>query len=262
MSKQMQFLVNPRGRKRRAGTKKKAVAKKAPARRRRRRTVAAKRAAPVRRKKARRTSAGVPQWVRDKGFTSWPAYMESIRGGKTVARRRRKSSARKSAAPARRRRRRSVTAAAPRRRRRSYRRNPFGISTSGSGSIVAIATQGAKDAAGIIVGETAARLVRGRVGMEGNTIPAAVVETVTGVAIAVAIRKKFPGMARMVAAGAIAGPMRTAIKSAHLPYVSAALGDEGELPLLGTYDLGGEYQLGTGLGDELGAYANEAGVYA
>jgi hypothetical protein len=253
--------VNPRGRKRRA-TGKKVTAKKRPARRRRA-TATVKKAPARKRRTARRTSAGVPQWVRDKGFTSWASYMESIRGGKTVAKRRRKSSTRKSSTAPRRRRRRSTAVARAKTTRRRYRRNPFGVRTGGLGGIVGIAKQGAMDAVGIIAGEGAARFVRGRAGLEGNTVPAAIVETVTGVAIAVAIRRKFPNAARMVAAGAIAGPMRTAIKSAHIPYVSTALGDEGELPLLGgMYELGTYDQIGSGLGDELGAYGTEANAYA
>lgn len=270
MAKQMQFLVNPRGRKRRRPSGQKALATK----KKRRRRTAVRKAAPKRRRAvtkapaarkrstARRTSAGVPQWVRDKGFTSWPAYMESIRGGTTVAKRRRKRSTRKSSAAApRRRRRRSTTSAKRTTRRRSYRRNPFGIPNTGG--IVGIAKRGAVDAVGIIVGETAARFVRGKVGMEGNTVPGAIVETAAGVALAIAVRRKFPNAARMIAAGAIAGPMRTAIKSAHIPYISPALGDEGELPLLGgMYELGTYDQIGAGLGDGLGAYSTEQGAYA
>lgn len=259
------MMQNPKGRpvKRRARKARKAV----PARRR-----VAKRAkvSPPRKAKTRkRKTGGVPAWVRAKGFSSFAAYMASIRpGGKTVAKRKRK--AKSSGAKRRRRsapRRKTATAAAPKRRARrrgGFRRNPGGSLVSGFApkALLGRAIDGLKDGAAGTAGMAVARFARGKMNLDGNTVPGSLAEL--GIAILTApIVEKFAGreMARAWTQGAFMGPMITAVKSAHVPYIAPALGDEGELPLFGgVFDLGSTYELGDGSDGATGA-SNLGGNY-
>ena len=215
MAKRMTFLENP-------------------ARRSRRRKTA---------RKAPRKARGVPAWVRARGFTTWRAYMDSIRkggkGGTMAARKRR-------------RRRRSVSRAAPRRRRRSRpvyrarrrtRRNPAGINAR---NITRVTVQAVQDGASVVVGQTAARMVRGRVlGMDGGSVPGMATEALIGVAGAVLLQRVGRDFARMFAAGAMSAPLSSVVRGLNIPFVSSALGDEGDFYLPG---VGGSYRLGPGVG--------------
>lgn len=230
----------------------------------------------ARRRKVARKSAskgragGVPAWVRAKGFSSWAAYMESIRGGKKMARRRRKAAKRSGVRRVRRRRRRNPVAlvASPRRRRRSVarvvsrrrrRRNPFG--SAGGGivkQITGIVVQGVKDGAIGTAALAGARIVRGRfANMEGNTPVGIGVEAAVGVVQALVLRRVFGAdVARAAMQGVTQGIITTVVKGANIPVLSPGLGDEGELSLLsGIYDLSGVYQL---QGDELPLLSGEA----
>jgi hypothetical protein len=204
----------------------------------------------AKRKAARRKTTGVPAWIRAKGFSSYAAYMASIRPGGNVATKRRKSRKRSSGA------RRS-----PSRRRRSYRRNPSGLSLGSVFNPKTIMSQvidGAKDAGIGVAGMAAARLVRGKLNIDGNTPKGAIVELGFGI-LGAPLVAKFAGRdaARAFVQGVFMGPAITAVKSMHVPVIAPALGDEGELPLFGgSYDLGGTYDLdaiGAGGGAAIGA---------
>ena len=149
---------------------------------------------------------------------------------------------------ARRKRRARRAVAAPRRttrRRRSwFRRNPAGFSVSG---ITKSATQGVIDAGELIVGKTASRLVRGKLGFAGGTTIGAIVEFVTALAGGQLVGKYDGNFGKMFIAGGIAAPLESVVKSLNLPFISSALGDEGDLievGLAGAYaddGLGGVY---------------------
>lgn len=160
-----------------------------------------------------------------------------------------------------------ATAPRKRARRRRLKRNPFGISLGGGGgkkisyaprSLMQTAMHGAIDAGAGVGGQALARLGRGRLNLEGNTIKGALAELLIGIGTAPLVAK-FAGddIARAYVQGVFMGPLTTAIKSRNIPIIATALGDEGELPLFaGVYDeLGGAYELtpiGAGAGGGIG----------
>lgn len=117
-------------------------------------------------------------------------------------------------------------------RRRTFRRNPAGFRAS---SIVPMLLQGAKDAAGVVVGKAGARLARSRLGYESGTVVGSAVEVAVGVVGGMLAAKVSPAFGRMVTAGALAGTLEAVVKSANVPFISSALGDAGDLAELGNH---------------------------
>lgn len=122
-------------------------------------------------------------------------------------------------------RRRHVYATNPRRRRRHhYRRNP-------AGSFVRMATTGVKDAAAIVVGKAATRVVSNLIPVGTNVgIIGAVKQVAVAVGVGYAASKlvKRGDFARFVTAGGIAGALETIVKGLNIPILSANLGDGAE----------------------------------
>lgn len=175
---------------------------------------------------------------------------------------------RRSAPKTRRRRRRNpvaVTAARSNPHRRRRRRNPsIGASFR---DIPNMALQGMIGAGQVIAGKGVARLVRGKLNIEGATTTGSIVEVGVGIAGAMFMRRRWPHFAERFLIGAFIAPLETIAKQANIPYISVALGDEGTLPLIAGEDdliniggeyfpralMGGEYQPAgmAGLGDEV-----------
>lgn len=109
------------------------------------------------------------------------------------------------------------------RRRHHYRRNP-------AGGVVKLAVQGVKDAAAIVVGKAATRVVSNLIPIGTN---AGVIGAVKQVAVAVGVGfaasklVKRGDFARFVTAGGIAGALETIVKGLNIPILSANLGDGG-----------------------------------
>jgi hypothetical protein len=147
----------------------------------------------------------------------------------------------------------AVTRANPRRRRR---RNPLGGRGGMLSGIPQMAMQGAIGAGQVIVGKGVARLIRGKFNLEGNTTTGSIVEVGIGLAGAIAMRRKYPRFAERFLIGAMIAPLETIAKQSNIPYLSTALGDEGQLPLIAGEDvvnIGGEYYptaLASGLSGE------------
>jgi len=110
-----------------------------------------------------------------------------------------------------------------RHRRHHYRRNPFG------GGVVKLATQGVKDAAAIVVGKAATRVVSNLIPIGTN---AGVIGAVKQVAVAVGVGYaasklvKRGDFARFVTAGGIAGALESIVKGLNIPILSANLGGD------------------------------------
>ncbi len=137
--------------------------------------------------------------------------------------------------------------AAPRRRRRArslFRRNPGGFSLKGIGEQ---AMQGVIDAGELTLGKIGSRLVRGKLGFPGGTTTGMIVEFVTALGGGLVTSKWDRNFGKMFTAGGISGPIESVVKTLNIPFVSAPLGDEGdliEIGLAGVYDddgLGGVY---------------------
>lgn len=107
-----------------------------------------------------------------------------------------------------------------------------------------MALQGVIGAGQVLAGKGVARLVRGKMNIEGNTTTGSLVEVGIGIAGAIAMRRKFPRFAERFLIGAFIAPLETIAKQSNIPYLSTALGDEGTLPLISGEELvniGGEY---------------------
>lgn len=192
------------------------------------------------------------------------------RGGGSMARKRkhsRRRASRKRRSPVTTLRRHAVYATNRKRRRHSYRRNPGGL----FGTVMKDATQGVKDAAGILVGKAATRVVSNLIPIGTNAgIVGAVKQVVVAVGVGIAAKKlvKRGEFARFVTAGGIAGALETIVKGLNIPVLSANLGGGEELisidvptgpgisaypggPTIGAYPMG---DLGDGMG-ELGMMA-------
>lgn len=136
---------------------------------------------------------------------------------------------------------------APRRARRRARslfsRNPGGFNVKSIGNN---AMQGTIDAGELIVGKATARLVRSKLGFAGGTTTGSIAELVIALAGGMLVGKYDRNFGKMFTAGAIAAPLEATVKQLGIPFVSSALGDEGdliEIGLAGVYDdgLGGVY---------------------
>jgi hypothetical protein len=159
-----------------------------------------------------------------KGFRTWKTYMASIRPGAKKKRARKRKPAARSNPPKRKRRaskmatkrrRRTTTARKTRRRRRTYRRNP---------DIVSNLTKGVGNAVMLVGGKAAARIAADFVpipqaGAMGMAVQAGVALGVGLLADAFLPRAQ----ADYVLAGALAGPIESAVISFGVPYVSEAL---------------------------------------
>ena len=219
--------------------------------------------------KVRRSASGGARKRRKvpNGFKSWKTYMASIRPGGKKAKRRKAVRTRRAAkrsngvksTMAKRRRKRSTTAVArrPRRRRsvvraavKRYRRRSGGagrFSLSGRG-VMGIAMSGMKDGAIGVAAKAGVRLIRGKTGYDGGTAIGTGIEVVGAVLLSVAAGKLLgAGAARAAAQGAFMAPIETFLKQAKVPYLSSALGDEGD------------FASGTVIGDGMGAYPSLTG---
>jgi hypothetical protein len=168
----------------------------------------------------------------------------------------------------RRRRRRSTSVAAVgarravRRRRRhgGGGRRSTGLSIGGRSGIVPMLVQGVKDAAVITGGKAAANVVSRLIPMPVQGITGRVLSTsIAAVGVGFAANK-FLGrdMARFAIAGALQAPIEGFVKSANIPYISPALGDD----VLGDYydsGVSGYPSVGAGNGGVAG-YPNVEGV--
>lgn len=231
------------------------------------------------RRKARRTTRrksasrrAVPQWVRDKGFTTWGGYMASIRPGRktrkggTVAKRRKRRAT--SARPAAKRRRRrsyrrnlpTVYASNPRRRRRhSYRRNPpMALNAKG---MVKTVTNAGMNAVGVLSGKVAARVGRGKIGVAQGTPVGILTEVAIGIAGGIATKKFSPRFAEMFITGAVVSVIEPLAKGFLPAAVGGALGDEDGL--ISGASLAGYLNGGGGMGsyDRDDAVAGTVGSY-
>lgn len=194
--------------------------------------------------------------------TARRAAKRAVQSGGSMAKRRK----RRRANPKRRRRagyivgkarirRRKMNPVGRRRRRRHYRRNPGAVR-----GLMQIATQGVKDAAGVVIGKAATRTVSGLIPFGANTgIVGALKQVVVAVGVGYGAHR-FMGkdFARMVVAGGIAAPLETFVKSLNIPLLSPALaaGDEA-YAALGAYPLAaypralaGVADVGDGMGAE------------
>lgn len=176
------------------------------------------------------------------------AFNEQRRKTRRVVKRKtRRKSARKSVRkPARRQatvkrrttRRRPVRRKTVRRRRSTIRRNPPKFSAKG---ILKQVQQGAIDAAGVVVGKAATRIVANLVpinkeGMLMNFVVQAGSALVVGIAAGMVVSRD---MARMVIAGGFAAPIEGFAKG--IPFIGPMLGDD--YLELGEYEVG-EYAMG------------------
>ena len=109
------------------------------------------------------------------------------------------------------------------RRHRRGRRNPPLV-----GGLMKDAVQGVKDAAGILVGKAATRVVSAYIPIGTNTgVVGAVKQVVVAVGVGFAAKKlvKRGDFARFVTAGGIAGALESIVKGLNIPILSANLGD-------------------------------------
>jgi hypothetical protein len=188
-----------------------------------------------------------------KGFSSWKAYMASIRpgakkkkrarpnpsGGSTVARkrkRRRTSVARRS----------SSSSSSRTTRRRRYRRNPPAVLRN----LPAFAMGAAVGAVSATGGKILARKGRALVRQAPGTVLGMAAEALIGIAAGALIATKFPTIGRDVALGGIQSPLESAISRMKLPVIGDALGaDDYYLGFSDAVD-----SLNAGGGNGLGGY--------
>lgn len=145
----------------------------------------------------------------------------STRKGITMKRKRTRSTRRRRTRVARRRR---TFAANPprrirRRSRRRFRRNPGTVK-----GLIGMATQGLKDAAGVVVGKTAARALPQVLGLPQAGAMGLGIQAVAALVVGYGA-SRFLGhdVGRMVLAGGLAAPLESAVKQMNIPIVSAAL---------------------------------------
>lgn len=192
-------------------------------------------------------------------FTSGPKKGQfKPRGAKKRRRRRNPASSSTSAAarsstvkksnPSRRRRR----AAAPARRRR--RRNP------GTPSLVRQLVGGVKDAAAIVGGEAAARIIPTMAKLPKEGPVGLAVQAAAGVAAGY-LANRFMGreVGRLVLAGALSAPLKTALVAARVPVLSPALSPATQAEALGAYKSLRAYVLPSG--DQVGTRRPGMGSY-
>lgn len=180
---------------------------------RKRKKKARKATARKRRKGTSRNRRGVPQWVKDKGFSSWSAYMASIRPnpgkGRTMASRRKRSRRRPT-----------------RRRRRTYRRNPPLV----RGAIKTL-VNGAQGAAIAVGGKVGARMIRNLLPLEDTGIMGVAKSALSAVAVGIAADKVLPARFRDAAViGALMAPVEDVASSLNLPFLNAGLASYPVIP--------------------------------
>jgi hypothetical protein len=120
-------------------------------------------------------------------------------------------------------------------RRKHYRRNPGGSMVR---SVIGIAKQGVKDAAGVVIGKAATRMVSGLIPFGANTgLMGAAKQVLVAVGVGYgAHRVMGKEFARMVVAGGIAAPLETLVKGLNIPLLSPALAaGDGAYAALGAY---------------------------
>lgn len=218
--------------------KRKAVTRKAVTR-----TVAARGAAKRARQSPRQSSAkrkrtsGVPAWVRAKGYTTWAAYMASIRPAATSARGTHSTQPGGHVAKRKTKSRRRPQASAPRKRR--YRRNPPMSLRALPGMLL----QGVQDAGVIVGGKALSRIVPTMLNLPREGTTGIAVQALTALGVGFAGQRAFGGqIGRLLVAGAFSGPIESAVKKMNVPLLSPSLGDEDG------------YQLGSYAPAELAAY--------
>lgn len=207
----MTFLVNPRGKRRRA----------------------------TGRGAQRQTKRPPP-----KGWASWRAYMASIRPGATKAGASHssegsKSMARKRTTKKRHTRRRAVTRAhAPKaahhtRRRRHTRRNPVGVRARSIGAALknlpAFALHSGIKAGGALAGVVAARKLRGLTGQKAGSMVGSLIEAGVGIVGGALVSTVSPSLGEGIAVGGVLAPLMTFVQNQKIPHISDSLGDDGYL---------------------------------
>jgi hypothetical protein len=205
-----------------------------------------RRSKPARTKpRARRTSR--KRRSPPKGFTSWGAYMASIRPSR--AHKEKKTMSKRKRSRSHRRARHAVAIVRRGRTRRSYRRNP----PIGRG-IIGKVMQGVTDAALGVAGKAVSRAVPSLVGLPQAGAVGIATQAAVGVVAGMLADKVRPGIGRAVLQGALMGPIETLVKGFNIPIISTALGDDYQGYALSGYDVPGlaGYVGAAGLGDGAG----------
>ncbi len=175
-----------------------------------------------------------------KGFSSWKAYMASIRPSRTKAKKGADTMAKKRSRKHRKTRKhrkssRRIFSFNPPKRRRSHRRksvshrrkyrgNPR-VSLTPTG-IVNASLNGVVDAAEIVVGKAVARTIPPLIGVPTAGLMGMLVQVLTAVVVGWAgNRFVSPNAGKMMLAGALVSPIEDLIKGAGIPYLSTALGE-------------------------------------
>lgn len=133
------------------------------------------------------------------------------------------------------------------------------LSIGGRSGIVPMLVQGVKDAAVITGGKAAANVVSRLIPMPVQGITGRVLSTSIAAVGVGFVANKVLGrdMARFAIAGALQAPIEGFVKSANIPYISPALGDD----VLGDYyDSGVSGYPSVGAGNGVGGYPASEGV--
>lgn len=177
-----------------------------------------------RRKGGRRRRRGRGRFK--KGSAAAKRYMASIRPKRSGSKRRRRRARRNAGIMPVLANRGSHMARRRRGGRRRYRRNPGGGFKFSAGGMLARLKRGVIDALYVTLGEAGAGIVPGFFPSIPQTgVIGFAVQGVTAIALGEVTRKVFKSgdAARFVVAGALAKPMKTLVRSANIPVLSAAL---------------------------------------
>lgn len=171
-----------------------------------------------------------------KGFSTWSAYMASIRPNGTKRRKRRAAASSSTGATSmahKRRgthRRRHASRAHARthtHHRRHVRRNPRGFRLPSLSGVVPFAIEATTNAAAAIGGKVVARKARGLAGQAPGEVVGSAIELGVGLVGGLLLRGFHRRLGTMFATGAIMAAGETALQRMNIPHISDSLGDDG-----------------------------------
>ena len=116
--------------------------------------------------------------------------------------------------------------------------------------------QGVKDAATITAGKAATNMVARAIPIQSGSMAVGVAKQAAAAVVVGMAARQFLGndAARFAIAGGLTAPIEGFIKSANVPFVSAALSGDEDFPMIGAWDDIGAYPAAAALPSGVGSY--------
>lgn len=160
------------------------------------------------------------------GFSSWSAYMASIRPKHAAGRSAATQGASMASKAKKRRHTGRHTSGGGKRRR--YRHNPPSMRGLTRG-VVPFAIESVKGAGAVVAGKIVVRKARSLIGQKPGSIVGSAVEAVAAIVAGKLAQSVSPKYGALLAIGGIAAPLETLVQQMGIPHVSDSLADDGFL---------------------------------